>query len=350
MTGLLLVLALGTGVAAFWLTGRVRHYAIARDLLDHPNQRSSHVTATPRGGGMAIVVTTIAALLLAGALDLLPWRVIWAFTTAGTLVAAIGFIDDHGHLARRWRLLAHLVAAAGVLAGLGWLPPLPVFGSTLEPGWAGQVLAVLYVAWLINLTNFMDGIDGIAAVEVVSVCLAAVLLQVATVPGTTLAVTPVILSAATLGFLAWNWPPARIFMGDGGSGFLGLMLAALSLHAAATAPELFWSWVILLGVFITDATVTLVRRLARGDTVYEAHRTHAYQHAAQRWRAHRPVTLAVAAVNLCWLFPIARLVATGALPGPIGIAVAYVPLAAAAFWLGAGAPPRPRARAEAPNV
>ena len=350
MTALLLVMALGTGVAAFWLTGRVRHYAIARDLLDHPNQRSSHVTATPRGGGMAIVMTTIAALLLAGALGLLPWRDVWAFTAGGALVAAIGFVDDHGHLARRWRLLVHLLAAVWLLTCFGGLPPLPVFGSAVDLGWVGQVLAVLYVAWLINLTNFMDGIDGIAAVEVISVCLAAVLLQLPALPGANLAVAPVILAAATLGFLAWNWPPARVFMGDGGSGFLGLMFAALSLQAAAAAPALFWSWVILLGVFITDATVTLARRLARGDRVYEAHRTHAYQHAAQRWRAHRPVTLAVGALNICWLFPIARLVAVGSLPGPIGIALAYAPLAAAAVWLGAGAPPLPPAGAKSTNV
>ncbi len=136
----------------------------------------------------------------------------------------------------------------------------------------------------------------------------------------------------------WNWPPAKIFMGDAGSGFLGLALAGLSLQAAWTAPALFWSWVILLGVFVVDATVTLLRRMLGGQLFYEAHRTHAYQHATLRNGAHKPVTLAVAAINFLWLLPIAALVAVQALDGLTGVLAAYVPLAAVAVRLGAGVP------------
>ena len=127
-------------------------------------------------------------------------------------------------------------------------------------------------------------------------------------------------------------------MGDVGSGFLGLMLAALSLQAAGVVPTLFWSWVILLGAFVVDATVTLIRRVARGERFYEAHRSHAYQHAALRWHGHLPVTLAVGAIDLCWLLPIALLVAIGSLDGLLGVFIAYTPMVAAVLWLKGGKP------------
>lgn len=125
-------------------------------------------------------------------------------------------------------------------------------------------------------------------------------------------------------------------MGDGGSGFLGLVLGFLSLKAGWQAPALFWAWAILLGVFIVDATVTLLRRLMHGEKVYEAHRTHAYQYASRKWGSHRSVTLAVLAINVLWLFPMAFLVAVGMMDGALGTAVAYAPLVIAALRLNAG--------------
>jgi Fuc2NAc and GlcNAc transferase len=125
------------------------------------------------------------------------------------------------------------------------------------------------------------------------------------------------------------------------------MLAALSLRAGAAAPELLWAWLILLGVFIVDATMTLGRRSLRGERIYEAHRTHAYQRAALRVGNHRPVTFAVASINVVWLLPIALLVASGIVDGTIGLAVAYTPLVLAAWQLGAGAPTPGRPVSEA---
>jgi Fuc2NAc and GlcNAc transferase len=254
----------------------------------------------------------------------------------GIFVAVIGLADDHRHLSRSWRLLGHLAAAAWAVVWLGALPPLPVFGVTLDFGPAGQLLAALYVAWVLNLTNFMDGIDGIAAVETVTVTLGGALLYAIAIPGARDWTTLLAVGAATLGFLVWNWPPARIFMGDVGSGFLGFVLAMFSLQAGLSKAELFWGWVILLGVFVADATVTLIRRALRGERFYESHRTHAYQHAATRCGAHRPVTLAVAVINLAWLLPIAALVARGSLDGAAGALIAYTPLVACALWFDAG--------------
>lgn len=324
---------------SWWLTGRLRAYALRRQLVDVPNARSSHSVTTPRGGGMAIVVSVLAALPILGGAGLLPWPAIAALAGSGAVVATIGFIDDHGHVPAPWRLAAHFVAAWWVLASFGGPPDLPDPFPGVSSVWL--VLGSLYVVWVLNLTNFMDGIDGVAAVETVTVCVGGVALYWLAGPLDPVAVVPLVLAAATAGFLVWNWPPAVIFMGDAGSGFLGLMLAALSLQAGERGLPLLCGWVILLGVFITDATVTLVRRAARGDRLHEAHRTHAYQHAARRYGAHKPVTLAVAAINVFWLLPVAAAVVKGLIPPASGVALAYTPLLAAALWLGAGTPQPP---------
>ncbi len=325
-------------LAAWYLTGRMRRYALARRLLDVPNVRSSHSAATPRGGGVAIVLTTLVAFLMAGFLHFLPWPTVFGLAGGGILVAGIGFMDDRHHVARRWRLLAHVGAATWVLWFLGGLPPLATVGAVFDLGWTGHALAVLYLVWLVNLTNFMDGIDGIAAIETITVCVGAVCIYLLTPGAGDLSLAPSVLAAACLGFLVWNWPPAKIFMGDAGSGFIGLILGGLSLQAAWTAPTLLWGWVILLGVFVVDATTTLIHRGFRGARLYDAHRTHAYQHAAQRWGTHAPVTMTVAAINIVWLFPCAVLVARHVLDGPTGVLIAYAPLLAVAVGLGAGRP------------
>lgn len=317
------------------LTDGLRRYALARRLVDTPNVRSSHSVPTPRGGGVAIVVSFLAALPLLAATGMQAWSATWALLVAGACVALVGFIDDHKHVAARWRLLAHFAASAWALMSLGGAPPIVVFGSTLDLGWMGTVLTAVYLVWLLNLYNFMDGIDGIAGVEAVCVCVGGALLYwLVGYPGFALA--PLVLAAAVAGFLFWNFPPARIFMGDAGSGFLGFTLAVMSLQAGRVSPALFWAWVILLGTFVVDATLTLLRRLVHGERVYEAHRSHAYQYAARRFGRHLPVTLAVAVINLCWLLPIAVWVTEGGLDGVVGAVLAYTPLVFLALRFDAG--------------
>jgi Fuc2NAc and GlcNAc transferase len=244
-------------------------------------------------------------------------------------------MDDHGHIAARWRLLGHFGAGIWALAWLGGFPPVTLFGISLELHWFGHILAAIYLVWLLNLYNFMDGIDGIASVEALCACLGACLLYgLSGAPA--LIWGPLILAAAVVGFLYWNFPPARIFMGDAGSGFLGIALGVLSLQAAWVSSDLFWAWVILLGVFIVDATFTLIRRLLRGDKVYEAHRSHAYQFASRRFGKHLPVTLAVGAINLFWLLPVAYSVTQLGLDGAWGVIIAYVPLIILALKFHAG--------------
>ncbi|SDK05868.1 MraY family glycosyltransferase [Pseudomonas indica] len=310
---------------ALLLTGVMRRYALSRSLMDIPNARSSHSQPTPRGGGVAIVVSFLAALPLLALHGLLPWPMLWAFLGAGGLAAGVGFLDDRSHVAPRWRLLAHFLAAFWLLAWVQGLPPLALLGRSLDLGGIGYVLAAFYLVWLLNLYNFMDGIDGIASMEAICVCLGGAVLY-ALIGQPLLALTPLLLVAAVAGFLYWNFPPARIFLGDSGSGFIGIVLGGLSLQAAWVDSRLLWGWLILLGVFLTDATLTLFRRLARGERILEAHRSHAYQVAARRYGAHLPVTLATGALTLCWLLPLAAWVALGDLDGLLGLALAYAPL------------------------
>lgn len=312
-------------LAAALVTGALRRYALAHRVLDTPNARSSHAAPTPRGGGLAIVLSYSACLIWLTTVGVVPYAWSVSLLGAGAIVACVGFIDDHGHVAARWRLMAHFCAAVWALSWLGTLPRLELFGSTAALTPIASGLAALYLVWMLNLYNFMDGIDGIASVEAICVCLGgAALYLLADRP--MLALLPLSLAAATAGFLYWNLPPARIFMGDSGSGFLGIALGTMSLHAGQVAPPLFWSWLILLGVFVVDATFTLLRRLLRGERIYEAHRSHAYQYAARRFGRHLPVTLAVGMLNLCWLMPIALWVGVGELDGAVGLGIAYFPL------------------------
>ena len=330
----LLLLPVIALAVAYGGTAWFRRYVLSTGrFVDVPNARSSHVVPTPRGGGIAIVVATLLVLPVLGWLQVWSWPVVWAFTGAGALVALIGAWDDAANLSRTLRLLGHFLAAGLAVSMLEGISA-ALLGR--DSPWEGYVVAALFMVWFLNLTNFMDGIDGIVCAEIITVCIGGAVLYLLVPVQTTFWIGPLILAGAALGFLLWNWPPARIFMGDTGSGFLGITVAAFALQAGSVHPALFWSWLILYGVFVTDATVTILRRMLRGDPFHEAHRSHAYQHAASIHGAHKPVTLAVAGINVLWLFPIAAAVAVGLLDGRLGLVLAYAPLVGVVLWLRAG--------------
>ena len=325
-----------TGGISLLLTSALQRYALAKSLIDVPNERSSHTVPTPRGGGVAIVLSFLFLLPVLPIFSLLSWSSTWGLLGAGAGIAVLGFLDDHGHIAARWRLLGHFSAAVWALFWLGGAPPLAVMGTTFDMGWIGILLAILYLVWTLNLYNFMDGIDGLASVEAIFASLSAALIY-AFMGLDAMAWAPLLLSFAVAGFLYWNFPPAKIFMGDAGSGFLGVTLGVFSLQAAWASPSLIWVWLILMGVFVVDATFTLIRRLMRGDKIYEAHRSHAYQYASRKFGSHLPVTLTVSLVNVVWLLPIALCVAFLDLDGVLGVIIAYITLFMLAWMFRAGA-------------
>lgn len=322
-------------IVACGLTLLLRRYALAKSLMDIPNERSSHSVPTPRGGGVAIVVACSLALPVLWGVGYLEGASLLGVLGGGLLVAIIGFADDHGHIDAKWRLLGHFIAAGWTLYWLNGLAPLQLFGENVNLSVLGSVLAAFYLVWMLNLYNFMDGIDGLASAEAISACLGMCLIY--WLFGTIdLIWEPLILMGAVAGFLCWNFPPARIFMGDAGSGFLGFILGAFALESAWVRPEYFWCWIILLGVFIVDATLTLIRRLIRGEKVYQAHRSHAYQHASRRYQSHLLVSSIVVLINLVWLLPIALFVGAGWLSGELGCLIAFIPLAVLAWKFEAG--------------
>ncbi|TVT58145.1 MAG: glycosyltransferase family 4 protein [Sedimenticola thiotaurini] len=325
------------GLSSFVLTGFLRRYALKRNLLDVPNIRSSHQIPTPRGGGMAIVLVFLIGLAILAVIDVMPLTPLMALAGAGGWVALIGFIDDHHHIPAHWRLLAHFSGAVWVLIWIGGMPPFALFGQTLEMGWLGHGVTAVYLVWLLNLYNFMDGIDGIASIEALSVCLGGIVLYLLSPAADKEWVMPTLLLVSVAGFVFWNFPRARVFMGDAGSGFIGLVLGIFSIQAAWVDPLLFCSWVILLGIFVVDATLTLLRRIVRGECFFEAHRSHAYQYASRKYGSHVKVSLAVGLINLVWLLPVAIVVAQGWLDGLLGVVLAYSPLVWLAFHFNAGA-------------
>ncbi|MBI2235906.1 MAG: glycosyltransferase family 4 protein [Magnetospirillum sp.] len=263
------------------------------DILDHPNERSSHQRPTPRGGGLALTP----ALLLAWAFlatmpgPLAGW--IWVMVAGGLVLLTASWADDRHTLPPAPRLLAHAAMAGGALV---MLPEgVTVFQGAL-PLWADRLLAGLGWVWFINLFNFMDGIDGISGVETASIGAGAA--AVVLVGGAAVATLPLALActAAALGFLVWNWHPARIFLGDSGSVPLGFLLGGLLIQLAA-AGELAAA-LILPAYYLADATITIVWRLKDGETVWQAHRRHFYQRAVQGGRRHDQVALAVLVANL----------------------------------------------------
>ena len=283
------------------LTELIRRYSLKKNLLDTPNARSSHSIATPRGGGLSIVVCFLIPVAFS---DLIPSNIVFALLGSGFLVAVVGFWDDQGHIAARWRLLSHFVAVSWVVFWLGGIPEFQLLGFNINTGWAGIVAVVFLLVWLLNLFNFMDGIDGIAASETIFVACAGAYFSWLN-GSENLIYIALILAAATMGFLILNWSPAKIFMGDVGSGFLGLMLGIIA-YASVLQGVSIWIWLILLAVFLVDSGVTLLRRILNGKKWYEAHCSHAYQHAAREW-GHKRVTISAIIINLFWLFPLAVL-------------------------------------------
>lgn len=321
----------------YGLTGWVRKGALRRQILDVPNSRSSHQLPTPRGGGLAVVLVLLGCYACVYALYPSLENEVRIVFLASLPVALVGLLDDFGHVAARWRLMVHFGAMTLAVYSVGGLPDFTVLGYHIVPGLLLSSVAIIAMVWFLNLFNFMDGIDGIAGVEAATVGVSIALIAGGFVDSTYW-ILPLIMAASAVGFLFWNFPPAKIFMGDAGSGFLGALLAVLAILGAHQSPELLWCWIILTGVFVVDASVTLFVRLVRGEKVYQAHRSHAYQTAARHYGSHLPVTLAVAAINLCYLLPISLLVMTDLIDGVLGVVIAYLPLLYLAFRFKSGIP------------
>jgi len=333
----IIIVSLALLVASAFITRQLVMNSHRFSQMDIPNERSSHFTPTPRGGGLSFVATSIVGFLLLTLNSTIDRADLLALCCAGIIVAIAGHLDDRQKISGATiRLGFHALGAIILIVGIGFPSQISLFDRTIDTGIIGSILGVLYLVWLLNLFNFMDGTDGIAAIEAIFVCIAGAILNYHVLSDINFSAPSIILATSTFGFLLYNWAPAKIFMGDIGSGYLGIAIGGLSLVAAKQQHELLWVWIILLGVFVSDATVTLIRRLLQKQKPHVAHRSHAYQHLAIRFGSHAKVSLLVLAVNVVWLLPIAFLVADKQLSGTTGVVVAYVPLLLTVLALGAG--------------
>jgi glycosyltransferase WbpL len=297
------VIALIASLVASWLlVAAVRRAVLQRGVLDLPNARSSHVRPTPRGGGIAIVTVTLVAVLIGWWAHWLTLAVALAWLVGGGLVALVGLLDDVRGLSAAIRGSAHLLAAGCLLYAVDFGAIPSMAGLPLAGLIPAGLLLLIAIVWSVNLFNFMDGIDGLAAAQCVFAALAGTLLT-GTVDDLSASLPLIAIAGAAAGFLLWNAPPARIFMGDVGSGFVGFALAAGALTATRHGITNPWTWVVLDSLFAADASVTVITRLLRGQRIYEAHRLHVYQRLARRWSSHGRVTTLYTIVNLIWCLP-----------------------------------------------
>ncbi len=299
--------------------------SLALELLAVPNARSSHERPTPTAGGVAIALVVLAFLAVKALAGIEPAL---GLLLGGALLAVVGFVDDVRELGALFRLACQVLAVG-----------LALYCLDLELPLVALLVVAFGVLWHVNLFNFMDGIDAIAGVQVLVFCLGATFLA-GEVPGWLGELTWV-LAASALGFLTFNWPPARIFMGDVGSGFLGLVLAALALLLAEREIVPLVASLILLSGFWFDASYTLCVRIVTRQRFAQAHRSHLYQKLAAQ-RGHRFATLSYGVFAVCWLLPLAALVTTDVLGNEtldaLWLALAVAPLSAACVHFRAGLP------------
>ena len=340
-----LIIAVACFTVAFATALFVHWRARRSGVMAEVNDRSSHTVPTPSSGGIGIVL----AASLAGIFVAIPYPVeIYPVIVAGVMIAVIGYFDDRKPIAARWRLGAQILLTGAVVVTV----PLEVLGPQIGialPESVFLILLVLAGALWINVYNFMDGIDGLAASEAVFLMLGAMAIAWWFEPGVWYQGVfwwMAWLAAACLGFLVLNWAPAKIFMGDTGSTYLGLMLFFFALASMVGGWLSLAQWLILVAAFLADSLTTLVRRALNREPVWQAHKRHAYQVLQRRLGSHARATLIYVGIDLVLLLPLAWLAGAYVQFDWAFAVLAYAILVPAAIKAGAGAPLEPQAQEE----
>jgi len=264
-------------------------YATKKVLMDIPNDRSSHIEATPHGGGIAIAISWFLGISYLYHFDNIESSLYFALLV-GSMVAVVSYFDDLFQLSVKTRLSVQVLASILGLYFLSGLEQIDLLFFSIENQILTNLFAFLMIVWFINLYNFLDGIDGYAGSEAVFLGVAGFILY-----GD---IHFVVLVVSVLGFLVWNWHNAKIFMGDVGSTLLGYNIAIFTLYYSNQEPSNLWIWITLFGLFWFDATLTLYKRYRNGDRLSQAHKKHAYQRLVQSGWSHSRVVIFSIAVNV----------------------------------------------------
>ena len=325
----LLSIGLYTLIVAYTGVGNLRVWA-ERRLLALPNERSSHTQPTPSGGGVAIVLSSLLGILLFALLAHLLTFSLWCYIGGAALIALISWYDDRFTIANRIRFGVHMLGAILFLSNVDIVSQieLPLLGE-VTLSWLGILISFLWLVGLTNAYNFMDGIDGLAGSQAViagsSWALIGYWLNQPLIMGIGL-----LLAASSLGFLSYNWPPARIFMGDVGSAFLGYSFASLTLLGTQVHHRLAVVGILIFWPFIFDTLTTIVRRWQRGENIFQAHRSHLYQRLIITGYSHRTVTLLYS--FLCLIGAVIGIAWLQNVPGSALVIVILTPIAALGLW------------------
>ncbi len=277
-------------VSSLILTFLVRKMALKNNIIDKPNERSSHTVPTPRGGGLAIVVVWFIGLILSYLNNYVGKELFFALAS-GFILALVSFLDDLFDLSPKVRLLAQALSAFGALYFLGGVQLFPGDNSILYV--FGNLIFFVGIIWFINLYNFLDGIDAYAAQEAIVVSIGLIIFVGTPMLG--------ILIASVSGFLVWNWPKAKIFMGDVGSTQLGFIIVVLGLYHHQSGEMELWYWLALTALFWFDASITLWRRWRNKEKLSQAHKKHAYQRIVQSGFSHQKTSLFAILLNLLFI-------------------------------------------------
>ena len=283
------MLYIGLFVISILLTYFIKQYAIKKSIMDIPNDRSSHTVATPRGGGLAIIISFYLGISYLYFIDEISQKLFLVLLTSLPIVI-VSLIDDIITLSSKIRFLVQLFSAISAIYVLGGVNNIDFILFELN-GWWVNILVVISIIWITNLYNFLDGIDGYAGSQAIVAGIGSFLLLNNEIG--------LIIAIASLGFLFFNWPKASIFMGDVGSATLGYIFAILCFYDTSNGN--IYVWLILLSLFWFDATLTLVRRLRNKEKITQAHKKHAYQRLVQSGLSHKQVTLSFIGVNLIFI-------------------------------------------------
>jgi Fuc2NAc and GlcNAc transferase len=289
MKGQVLILGGAILVLTLLMTYLIRVYAIKFRILDIPNERSSHKSPTPRGGGLAIVISWFIGISILFSIGAIENKLYFALMS-GIILAIVSFLDDLYTLKPIIRLLIQLITAVLAFAFLKGINPVNLPGFSFETKIVLYPLSIIGIVWFVNLYNFLDGIDGYASLEAIVMAFLMYLLSDN--------IACLIILSATIGFLFWNWPKAKIFMGDIGSTQLGFILVILGIYFHNTTDFSIVHWLILSSLFWFDATLTLFRRIRNRENLAEAHKKHVYQRAVQSGFSHQQTIVFSLFLNL----------------------------------------------------
>lgn len=308
-------------------------FAMVHGPIAVPNHRSLHRQPIPKGAGVALALASLvcmAALAVRGRLD---WRSMNLFVVGGFAVTLAGVADDRLDIPPRFRLLVQLLSIAWICAWLGEVPPLYFGAASFHLGLPGLVLLVAACTWFFNLYNFVDGTDGMAgsATAFIGGTMSVVMVGARQYD---LAAILAVIAAASIGFLCFNWPPARMFMGEAGTAFISYVLVSVILVSLSREAVSLWIWLIVFAFYFSDTTTTTIIRAVTVRHFYKGHRSHAYQNLARIWESHLRILTLVLVIDLFWVAPAVALALHRPDIAGLVTAVVYAPLVAFALRFG----------------